>query len=277
MFYIPYNSSSQHIYKIEMISIIMDNIGTILLTGVFGRKVFQDYSSLVDNKYHRKGQLCHNFNKGGWRYDLIIDDEGTIQGCGSISSCLIDEVLQKYGYKTVDLHDFESFTNMENPVIDALKGMHLNFGLVLVAGKFDFSREDKYHKGTKKLKKDLQNQLKQRQYDLAHPVYIPFSSLELETDDKSPFGLRFNILDTAFMESSESFMGKDTTEMMDSSILHIKKARRQGIYNLKFYANTVCINPDSYDDFLKAHHRLGIDTFDKMSHSYGRILAVPRD
>ena len=262
----------------DQFRLIMGNNGAILLTGHLGREVYKKYSRLVDDRFQRKGQLVLQFPNGGWRYDLMIDNNGTIQGCGSFSMCLMDEVLQRYGLRIVDLYGYQSLAKLDNSVSEALKGMHLNLGLILIGDKkFDFRKEDQYHNGTKKLKQDLQNQLTERRYSLTEPVYIPFSSLELEVDDRSSFGLRFKLLETTLLQSSKSLRGDDSSKVLDTAVVYVKKARKQGLYDFKFYANVICIKPKSIEDILKPHHSMGLESFDKMSHSYGRLLVIPKD
>ena len=256
----------------------MGSNGAVLLTGDLGKEVYEEYSRLVDTRFERKGVLFHQFPNGFKRHDLMLDNDGTVQGCGSLSMCLMDEVLQRYGLRIVDLYDYQSLARMDHFTGESLKGMHLNLGLVLVANKWlDFQIEDRYHKGTKRIKQSLKRQLSEKGYPLTEPVYIPFSSLELKVDESSPFGLQLKLLDTDSINSSAYLVGNDSRNVLDSAIVHVKKADKQGLYDFKFYFNVICLAPTNVDDMMKPHHSMGPEKFDKMSQSYGRILVVPED
>ena len=125
-----------------------------LLTGDLGRLVFAEYCKIVDEKFKKKEPLLWDF-PGGDRYDLMInEDDGTIEGCGPFSMCLVEDILMKHGFRTANLFDYTHSVNLDKQVAEGLRGKHLNLGLLLKANRaLDLRIEERYHEGDKHLKK----------------------------------------------------------------------------------------------------------------------------
>lgn len=252
-----------------------------LLTGDLGRLVFAEYCKIVDEKFKKKEPLLWDF-PGGDRYDLMInEDDGTIEGCGPFSMCLVEDILMKHGFRTANLFDYTHSVNLDKQVAEGLRGKHLNLGLLLKANRaLDLRIEERYHEGDKHLKKRLREQLQAIGYPLSPPVYIPFSSVTLELDDNSKYGIYFKLKENPFLLSSASFKGKDRHISTGTGIFHIHYPKKQGLHMFRFFHNTSvsldwAVDNLKGDDWLKSHHSLSICEFDKMSGSYGRILIVP--